>query len=199
MNKLFDSNPKIENSKYRIRLVRKKDLKQLLKLYGNKENLKNINVDDCNGDTFYYPTEELLIKKYLFWKHAYENKWFIRQIIFSKIDNKIIGTIEYLKRKGYDSFENAIVIRLDLLLEYENKNVIKEILEFVLAKQLINCNFSKIAIKANEDMEERLLALNEMGFKLSNRKLIGLEDNKQYKNYYIKNKLKKFVLTQKIK
>lgn len=186
MNKLFDSNPKIENSKYRIRLIRKKDLKQLIKLYGNKENLKNINVDDCNGDTFYYPTEELLMKKYLFWKHAYQNRWFIRQVIFSKIDNRIIGTIEYLKRKGYDSFENAIVIRLDLLLEFEKKDLIKEILELVLSKQLSNCNYSKIAIKANDDMEERIGALNDMGFKLSNRKLIGLEDNKQYKNYYIK-------------
>ena len=55
-----------------------------------------------------------------------------------------------------------------------------------LSKQLSNCKFSKIAIKANDDMEERIGALNEMGFKLSNRKLIGLEDNKQYKNYYIK-------------
>ena len=98
MNKLFEVNPKIENSKYRIRLIRKKDLKDLVLLYGNKENLKNVNVDDCNGDSFYYPTEELLIKKYLFWKYAYKNKWFIRQIIFSKDQNKVIVLVCFISK-----------------------------------------------------------------------------------------------------
>lgn len=191
MNNLFDKNPKCEDSKYRIRLIRKQDLEQLLVLYSNKENLKFVNVDDCNGDSFYYDNIAKMTKKYEFWRYAYKNKWFIRFTIYSKIEKKVIGTLELLKRKGYDSFENAIIIRLDLLLQYENKNVIKEILEMVENNLICNCSYSKIAIKSTDDMSERTSALIELNYKLSNRKLIGLEDNKEYKNYYVK-KLKKW-------
>ena len=97
MDKLFEINPKIENSRYRIRLVRKKDLIELLEIYSNKENLKFINVDDCNGEDFYFPSIEMLEKKYEFWKYAYKKKWFIRMSIISKNDNRIIGTIELMK------------------------------------------------------------------------------------------------------
>ena len=44
----------------------------------------------------------------------------------------------------------------------------------------------ELLTKVNEFMVIRKEVLVEMGYKLSNRKLIGLEDNKEYKNYYIK-------------
>ena len=69
--------------------------------------------------------------------------------------------------------------------------MIKEILEMVENNLICNCSYSKIAIKSTDDMSERTSALIELNYKLSNRKLIGLEDNKEYKNYYVK-KLKKW-------
>lgn len=188
MNKLFESNPKIENSSYRIRLVRKKDLDDLLELYSNTDNIRYINNDDCNGDNFYYQSKEELIEKYTFWKHAYTKKWFIRLSLIDKKENKVIGVIELLKRGGYDSFKDSIVIRLDLISRYEIKDNLVEILVLLENKLRKTCKYSKIAIKAFDEQKERKEALIALNYKLSNRKMIGLEDNKEYKNYYVKRK-----------
>lgn len=188
MNKLFENKPKYENSKYRLRLIHKKDLNQLLELYSNKENLENVNVDDCNGDDFYCDNIEKMNKKFKFWNFAYENKWFVRMAIYYKQDKKIIGTLELLKRKGYDSYKDSIVIRLDLLISYEKKQIIKDILNIVENNIVSECIYSKLVIKATPFMVERKEALQELEFKLSNRIMIGMEDNKEYKHYYVKNK-----------
>ena len=54
MKHIYLNNPKIENGKYRIRLVRKKDLDQIFELYSNVDNLKCVNTDDCYHDNFHY-------------------------------------------------------------------------------------------------------------------------------------------------
>lgn len=186
MKHIYLSNPKIENDKYRIRLVRKKDLEQIFKLYSNLDNLKCVNKDDCNLDNFHYTTMEKVLEKYHFWRCAYKNKWFARFSIISKQENKLIGVLELMKRRSYDTFDNAIVLRLDLFKEYEKYQVISELLSFIYEKMLKKCSYSKIAVKATLEMEERVKALINNNFKLTNRILIGIEDNKSYKNYYVK-------------
>ena len=188
MNRLYIENPKIENSKYRIRLVRKKDLNDLLKIYSNKENLKYINCDDCNGDDFYYSNLKELENKYEFWKCAYKKKWFIRMSIISKETKLVIGMCELMMIDSYDSFNDCILLRLDLLIEYEKNNVIKDIICLLNDQLLINCSYKKLITKATSNMKERVLTLNQLGFKLSNRILVGKEDNKPYKDYYVRKK-----------
>ena len=188
MDKLFEINPKIENSRYRIRLVRKKDLIELLEIYSNKENLKFINVDDCNGEDFYFPTIEMLEKKYEFWKYAYKKKWFIRMTIISKNDNRIIGTIELMKIISFDSFDGDILLRLDLKSKCEQSEIIKEVITLIKEKLISDCSYKKIITKSTKDMSVRTNALIDLGFKYSNRLLLGKEDNKLYKDYYVKKK-----------
>ncbi len=188
MNSLFFKKISIENSSYKIRVVNKKDLPHLLNIYSNHENLEYINKDDSNGENFYCENIEKLIKKYQFWKYAYENKWFIKLSIISKKENKVIGLIELLYRKSYDSFNDTILIKLDLLLEKEKTEIIKDIFLLLENKILSKTKYSKIATKATSFMKERQRALIELGFKQSNRIMIGLDDNKEYKNYFIKKK-----------
>ena len=188
MNSLFSKRLLIENNNYKIRLVNHKDLSYLLNIYSNHENLEYINKDDSNGDDFYCENIDILKEKFKFWKFAYKSKWFIKLSIISKKENEVIGLIELLYRKSYDSFNDTIVLKLDLLLEKENKDIIKEIFELVNDKVLTNVKYNKIATKATPIMIERQNALLELGYKLSNRILIGMDDNKEYKHYFIKNK-----------
>lgn len=188
MNKLFSKKPRVENSFYRIRFVKEKDLNDLLEIYSNDENLKFVNNDDCNGDSLYCDNLELLKEKYQFWKYAYKKNWFIKLSIIDKKNNKVIGLIELLKRERYDSFNNALIIKLDCLLEYESKEILKSIFNLLERGILKDISYTKIAIKASSYMFERKETLIELGFKLSNRILIGLEDNKAYKDYYVRKK-----------
>ena len=188
MNNLFSKRPSCENSSYKIRLVNQKDLPDLLDIYSNVKNLEYINKDDSNGDNFYCEDIQNLLKKFKFWKFAYKNKWFIKLSIFSKKENKIIGLIELLYRKSYDSFDNTIVLKLDLLLEKENEETIEEIIKLIDEKVLCKANYNKAATKATPLMVERRNALLNLGYKLSNRIMIGLDDNKEYKHYFVKNK-----------
>lgn len=185
MNKIFDNNPKIENTSYKIRLIRRKDLTELLELYSNKENIKFINIDDNNNDPSFYITYEQILEKYNFWKFSYKNKWFARLSIIDKNNKKVIGSIELLKHRGYDSFKDALIIKMDLLLNYEKKEIIKDVYSLLYKKLLNKVEYSKIATKITPNMQERKEAFIEFGFKLSNRNFIGSEDNKIYKNYYV--------------
>jgi hypothetical protein len=188
MLSLFLKRPTAENAKYKLRIVKQKDLSDLLNIYSNQENLEYINKDDSNGDNFYCESIDELNPKFNFWKFAYKNKWFIKLSIINKKEKKVIGLIELLYRKSYDSFNDAIILKLDLLLEKENEYIIKEILELLSEKILKNVKFKKIATKATPIMVERQKALLDLGYKLSNRILIGMDDNKEYKYYFTKNK-----------
>lgn len=185
MNKLFISNIKAENNRYRIRIVREKDLIDLFNIYSNKENIIYLNKDDCNGDDFYYESIDKLEKKYLFWKEAYKNKWFVRYSIIDKVNKKVIGMLELMPIKSYDSFNESILFRLDLLLKYEKEEFISEIITLCKKNILKNCKYRKIIIKCDPKMNERYNSLISLKFKQSKRLYIGAEDNKQYKNYYV--------------
>ena len=90
-------------------------------------------------------------------------------------------------RDANDYFTNCGLLRLDLRSDYELSAEIIKILTLIIAPafELFDCD--KIATKANPEAVERIRALNDLGFNLSDEKLIG-HDGTEYINYFILHK-----------
>ena len=59
MTNVYERCPQIENEKYLLRFVEKKDADDLLKVYSDKNTLPFFNSDNCDGDNFYYPPKDM--------------------------------------------------------------------------------------------------------------------------------------------
>ena len=97
----------------------------------------------------------------------------------------MIGTIELFNRKAEDYFNNCGLLRLDLRSDYETTENIRSILGLIIpeTKELFDCD--KIATKAVMCAKSRICALEQMGFCLSEKVLVG-HDGKTYDSYFVK-------------
>ncbi|WP_333650612.1 GNAT family N-acetyltransferase [Lacrimispora sp.] len=180
---VYEKCPVLENSHFLLRLVEESDAKDLLEVYSDKNALPFFNSDNCNGDNFYYPTEERMLEAIKFWLWEYSNKVYVRFSIIDKTSNKAVGTIELFNRKSTDYFNNCGLLRLDVGSELEKCTSLCEILSIILepAYQLFGC--SMIATKAAIYAVERARALEEMGFQKVKEHLAGKYDT--YRDYWI--------------
>lgn len=185
MNDVYEECPVLENSKYIFRLVEEKDAKDLLSVYSDKNALPFFNSDNCDGDNFYYSTEERMLEAIKFWKWSYDVKAFVRFTIENKIDNNVIGTIELFNRTSEDYFSDCGLMRLDVGSKHENREELREIMSAIIkpAYELFNC--SMIATKAAIYAVERVGALKDLGFELSKECLVGSNDKKVYGDYWV--------------
>ena len=115
----------------------------------------------------------------------FENKRF--NLRFISIDD-CDGLLKvYSDKKAVPLFnsDNCGLLRLDLRSDYEIKVNIIDILKLIIDKvyQLFECNM--IATKALPTSSERVKALKELDFLLSESKLIG-HDGAEYSSYYYK-------------
>ena len=176
--------PQYKNESYLLRMVKKDDAADLLKVYSDKKAVPLFNCDNCGGEDFYYTTEEQMKQAIDYWLWEYGRKGFVRWSIISKSNMQAIGTIELFHRNADDYFSNCGLLRLDLRSDYEKAEEISKILKLIIepAYTLFDC--SKIATKAIPTAAERIAALKELGFALSNEKLIG-HDGTQYASYFV--------------
>ncbi len=185
MKNIYKEKFRIQNKKYAIRNVSKNDKHDLLEIYSDKNSVPFFNSDNCHGDTFYYDSIEKIENALKFWSYSYKNGWFTRLSIIDREEDKVIGTFEVFLRRASDSFNGMILMRLDLKSEYEKKDTILELLQLFIPKLEMYFGKKKVATKGFNNSTERIKALQEFGFKLSSRKLIGTEDNKEYGSYYV--------------
>ncbi|UFH63652.1 GNAT family N-acetyltransferase [Clostridium cadaveris] len=187
MENVYEKCPSFEGDKYLLRLVTIDDAKDLLEVYSDKNAVPFFNSDNCNGDDFHYDTLERMKETINFWITSYEGRWFVRWSIIDKAINKAIGTIELFHRNATDYFNNVGLLRLDLRSDYEKEAEIIEILDLIKKDtyELFNCD--RIATKAIVGADERVKALIKLGFKPSNRVLIG-HDGSEYNSYFEINK-----------
>ncbi len=162
---VYDQCPVLENNRFRLRLIKREDVDDLLKVYSDKNALPFFNSDNCNGDNFYYPNKERMAKAIDFWLDAYKCRGFVRFSIVDKQDGgKVIGTIELFGGKSAAALDDFGVLRLDVRSDYEKKELLTGILSIVAepACELFFCRalLSKAPIYA----VERLAALKESGF-----------------------------------
>lgn len=181
---VYKSCPTFENTHFLLRFVQIEDCKDLLKVYSDKKSVPFFNSDNCGGDDFYYTSESRMKEAVEYWFFEYERKGFVRWSIIDKSSNEAIGTIELFHRKSKDYFTKCGLLRLDLRSDYEIADKITNILSLIIqpAFKLFHCN--KTATKAVPEAKERIFALNKLGFKLSNEKLIG-HDSTEHENYYV--------------
>lgn len=184
MSNVYTECPILENDKYLLRFATKEDSEDLLEVYSDKYSLPFFNSDNCHGDNFYYPTKEKMDTAIEFWLDSYEKKWFVRWSIIDKSSNKAIGSVELFHRIADDDFNDAGVLRIDLRSDYENADVIHNILDIIIppAYELFECDeiISKIPLYA----VERAQAFCEYGFTKTDRLLIGTLDHYAYKDYW---------------
>ena len=181
---VYKTCPAIENGRYLLRLVKKKDAGELLGVYGDKKALPFFNSDNCHGDNFYYPTQEKMEQAIDFWLRSYETGWFVRWTIIDKADAKAIGTIEMFRRTAEDDFDGVGVLRLDLKSDREETGTIQELLELFVpqAYELFGCD--KIITKVPLYAVDRMDAVRHLGFERSASLLIGADGRSDYDAYW---------------
>ncbi|MBO5209879.1 MAG: GNAT family N-acetyltransferase [Lachnospiraceae bacterium] len=177
--------PVLENEDFLLRVVRMEDAGDLLKVYSDEKAVPFFNSDNCNGDDFHYTTLERMKQAIDFWIYSYVNHYFVRWTIVDKQKNEAIGTIEFFNRQAEDFFHECGLLRLDIRSDYEQNEMIQNILQLFLLpmKELLGCKM--IATKAIPTATERIAALQELGFVHTDEKLIGTDDKRAYGDYMI--------------
>ncbi|QUL52297.1 GNAT family N-acetyltransferase [Paenibacillus tritici] len=167
--------PVIENEKFLVRLVSEADANDLLRVYSDKNALPFFNSDNCNGNIFYYQSEEEIVELIKFWIWEYECKRYVRFSIVDKICNEVIGTIELFKRISNDHFNGSGIMRLDVRSDFENKQALYEIMTIITnpAFELVQC--SMIATKAVNYAVERIEALETMNYVKTKDRLLAAD------------------------
>lgn len=180
----YEKCPEYQNKNYLLRMVRKEDKEDLLKVYSDKKAVPFFNSDNCGEDDFYYTTESRMEQAIEYWLWEYNRQGFVRWAIVTKSTNEAIGTIELFNRKADDYFNNCGLLRLDLRSDYEQEEIIFEILSLIVPSvfDLFKCQL--IATKVPPFASERKSAMARLGFWASEEKLIG-HDETIYTNYYV--------------
>lgn len=170
---IYEKCPEFESEKYLVRLFQDEDCADLLKVYSDKNALPFFNSDNCDGDNFYYATEERMAEAIDFWHMSYENGWFVRLSIVDKTVSSVIGTIELCLRVSEDEFNNMGILRVDVRSDYEQEDVLYNIFSLITPKLegLLGCK--GVLTKAPIYAVERIKAIQKVGFTKSEHLLIG--------------------------
>lgn len=184
MNDVYQVCPQFENEQYLLRFISEEDCPDLLKVYSDKKAVPLFNSDNCGGDVFYYCTESRMKEAIDYWFFEYNRKGFVRWSIVDKSKNEVIGTIELFHRDAKDYFTECGLLRLDIRSDYENANVIEDILSLIVLPTFDMFHCDKIATKVVPEAGERRKALEKMKFVSSSEKLIG-HDGTEYEHYFV--------------
>lgn len=170
---IYNDCPTIENDSYIIRLLDKDDCDDLLRVYSDKNALPFFNSDNCDGDNFYYATEERMKEAVSFWKTAYDNGWFARLSIIDKESGSVIGTIELCLRASEEEFNNIGMLRVDVRSDYEKEECLYSITALIIPhlSSMLGCR--AVLTKAPLYAVERIKAIQKIGFTKSENYLIG--------------------------
>ena len=180
---VYEQIPVMESEKFLLREIKDEDAKDLLKVYSDVNSVPIFNSDNCMGD-FYITTMQDINRMIDFWRLEYQNRYYVRWAIIDKKANCAIGSIELFNRKAKDYFNNCGLLRLDLRSDYENQDMIEDILKIIIpkTKEMFACEI--IATKAVSIAKERIIALEKMDFRLSEEVLVG-HDGTKYDSYYV--------------
>lgn len=181
---VYENCPTYANSAYTLRFVSFDDCKDLLKVYSDTKAVPLFNSDNCYGDKFYYTNEEEISKAVQFWIDKYNHRDFVRWSVVENVGNEVIGTIELFHRDAKDAYTNCGLLRLDLRHDYENSTEIVKILSLIIKPTFDLFDCDKIATKAIPEADERICALQSLGFEASDERLIG-HDGTEYDNYFV--------------
>ena len=73
MKNIYEECPELQNEAYQLRLLRKEDASDLVKVYSDKKALPFFNRDNCNGNDFYNDTVEGMAEAIKWWLWSYDH------------------------------------------------------------------------------------------------------------------------------
>lgn len=182
---IYESCPELESNDFLIRPVQSGDCDDLLMVYSDKNALPFFNSDNCDGDNFYYATEERMRQAMDFWKLSYENGWFARLSIVDKQASRVVGTIELCLRVSQDEFDHMGILRIDVGSGYEREDALYDICALIVPRisEMLGCN--GVITKAPIYAVERQKAIERAGFTRSEHFLVG-KTGYAYDGYWIR-------------
>ena len=178
----YKSCPVFLTPRFTLRLVRKEDAPDLLKVYSDPAAQVYFNADNCTS-RFCYTTLEEMEQCIDMWLHAYEQGWFVRWTILR--ENRPVGTLEMFRRDDGENGEGLGVLRIDVNCMYETADVHEELLRAVMPElhKLFHCQ--RILTKALPIMTRRRLALVVHGFLPYRQPLVG-HNGREYFDYWVR-------------
>ena len=182
---VYEKWPMAENDDFIIRKPELSDVKDLFKVYSDKNALPFFNSDNCHGDNFYYSTEEIMENTMKYWFYEYANGGFVRFAIVDKQSDEAIGTIELFLREADDYFDRCELLRVDVRSDYEEEKALSSIFELItpMAYEWFGCR--RVVTKAPIYAVERIKTLESQGYTKSIQKLVG-QDGTVYGDYWEK-------------
>ena len=129
---VFQNCPIYQSDRFEIRKMEMKDAHELFRCYSNPQAARYFN-GDCCGDDFYYTDYEKFLECMKFWESRYQVRDFVRFTIVDQKQKEIAGMVEICPSYKYSADGSKIgILRIDLLPEYENEKMIKELLTVIL-------------------------------------------------------------------
>ena len=181
---IYETVPVLESGRFLLRQAEDTDCGDLLKVYSDKNALPFFNSDNCDGDNFYYATEERMAEALKFWEQSYQNGWFARLSIVDKAVSRVIGTVELCLRVSEDEFNHMGILRIDVGSGYEKEDLLYEITALITPHmfELLGCEgiITKVPIYA----VERRKAVERTGFTQSEHLLVG-KSGYAYDGYWV--------------
>lgn len=185
MNDVYANCPVFEGEQYFLRLTEEQDAENLLEVYSDLHALPFFNSDNCNGDNFYYHTPDQMRAAIGFWMRSYEARQFVRFTVIDKACQKAVGTVELFHRESDDAFHGDGVLRLDVRNDYEEEDILYDILSLILPSAFALFACDEIITKAPCYAIERIKAIRRLGFTKSEHCLIGTHDGYAYNGYWV--------------
>ncbi|MEK3839110.1 MULTISPECIES: GNAT family N-acetyltransferase [unclassified Paenibacillus] len=164
MYTIFKHCPVFKNEQITLRPVQEEDVAGLLNCYSDQKAVPLFNADNCNGDTFYYPTAERMKQALDFWKYSYDTEQFVRMTIIWNSTNEIIGSVEMFNRGEAPGYGVHGVLRIDVMSAYEKKEVVSAVLELAHDHFYHEFGVEWIMTKAIHSAVERRAALSGHGY-----------------------------------
>ena len=154
--------PEYESRNFLLRLVSMDDAEDLFLCYNDTESQKIFNSDNCTSDFKFSMLEHM--KEYMEgWLDAYRNRRFIRYSIIDKHINRAIGTIEIFGGERGGERTEFGVLRIDVKSEYENEEVLGELLK-ISDSFFRDVSTAMFITKAIPDAVQRINALIQNGY-----------------------------------
>jgi [ribosomal protein S5]-alanine N-acetyltransferase len=164
MYKIYENCPIFKNERITLTLTTEEDAFDLLKCYSDEKAVPLFNADNCNGDTFYYTTIDQMKQAIDFWDYSYKSKQFVRMTIILNKTMEKIGTIEMFNRGVAPYYGVVGVLRLDVMSQYENEEVLEEILQLAIQYFYKEFGVEWIITKAIEAGVKRREVLTKLKF-----------------------------------
>lgn len=155
--------PALSSEHYQLRLVQEGDSADLLSCYSDTAAQPFFNADNCTGG-FSFHTPEQMDVSIRMWLESYARQDFIRFAIIDAASGRAVGTIEMFGKIGSYRLDWGL-LRLDVVSALEKEPILQELFKLCLDHFFDLFDVPDIVTKAIPQAEERLRALQALGFR----------------------------------